>query len=78
MGLIELLSPRRRIDFKAYSSLHLRLVARSDDSSIESTSDLGLSESAEFNLSQDGKLWVGWSEKFSVGDILWFAPATEE
>ena len=76
-GALELLSPRRRIDFKAYGSLQLRLVAKSDGSSTESTSDLGRSGSAEFNLSEDGKLWVGWSEKFSVGDILWFSPSSE-
>ncbi|MDB4374072.1 hypothetical protein N9115_01655 [bacterium] len=76
-GALELLSPRRMIDFKVYGSLQLRLVAKSDGSSIESTADLGRSGSAEFNLGQDGKLWVGWSDKFSVGDILWFAPAAE-
>jgi hypothetical protein len=76
-GKLELLSPSRVIDFKAYRSLQLRLVAKSDGSSIESTLDLGHSGSGKFDLSQDGKLSVGWSEKFSVGDILWFSPSSE-
>ena len=76
-GKLELLSPSRVIDFKAYRSLQLRLVAKSDGSSVESTLDLGLSGSGRFDLSQDGKLSVGWSEKFSVGDILWFSPSSE-
>jgi hypothetical protein len=76
-GKLELLSPSRVIDFKAYRSLQLRLVAKSDGSSVESTLDLGHSGSGRFDLSQDGKLSVGWSEKFSVGDILWFIPTNE-
>ena len=76
-GALEVLSPNKSIDFKAYGSLQLRFVAKSDGSSIESALGLGDSESGEFHLGQDGRLWVGWSEKFSVGDILWFAPATE-
>ena len=76
-GALEVLSPRKSIDFKAYGSLQLRFVAKSDGSSVESALDLGDSESGEFHLGQDGKLWVGWSENFSVGDILWFSPSSE-
>ncbi len=76
-GNLEVLSPRRGMRFKEVSSLRLRLVSRANGTEIK-TAD---SELGEFKLKgwREGgqSLGTGWSDKISVGDILWFSPVLD-